>query len=398
MKRIPELDAVRGIAATGIVLYHLGPLFRSGNGFLRHVHANLPSFVNVFFVISGFLITSILLRQTDAGNTSVFRGFYIRRILRIWPLYYFVMISRLVFGALFLHERYDPVRVINNLTFTQFVEAYVYKSVPIDGHPFATAWSIAVEEQFYLFWPLAIVVFGRRRLAWPIVFFIATAIVMRMLGYMWLLLGCQCDALALGAALPLILPDKRTAQATRTRVLLFFMALVGFGITFSSFRASEAVSLAYPTATVANFFPSLWVFSGNLTFCAIIGLIVSFSETRYVSILRNPVLCYLGTISYGIYLYHAPVILTLQRLLHRDSGFLFFGLGLVVPICVAALSWHLYEQPILKIKERFPYRTRRAIARDADDSHTVALESKTSTNGKPVDPTACSFVETQRDS
>ena len=146
--RIPELDAVRGLAAVAIVLFH----WRFHWPFLRTA-------VDLFFVLSGFLITSILLRTGESPHA--FRTFYARRALRIFPIYYLTFAIFLAINP--FAPRPHPIAALPYfLTYTQFIQGYWGQTIPPFSRAFGHTWTLAIEEQFYLFWPLVAWAVGRR--------------------------------------------------------------------------------------------------------------------------------------------------------------------------------------------------------------------------------------------
>src|SRR5207244_4564952 len=151
MKEIPELDSVRGLAAAGIVLYHAFPfVFFLG-----------WSCVDLFFVLSGYLITTIIIEHHRAPG--FLRAFYARRALRIWPVYFLVLAGCLVMNRL-SRQGYPAgtLGTVQHLTFTQNIQGIWGGSVPAYVYAIGPSWSVAIEEQFYLLWPLLLVAMGRR--------------------------------------------------------------------------------------------------------------------------------------------------------------------------------------------------------------------------------------------
>ena len=146
--RIPELDALRGIAAVVIVIFHSNT---------RRMPWGWAA-VDLFFVLSGFLITGIVLRH---GGTRGFLGrFYARRALRIFPVYYLVMLGLVAFGGI-LPRPNDPRGLLYELTYTQFVPVLLVRRVPAYSPYLGHTWTLAIEEQFYLVWPALILLAGR---------------------------------------------------------------------------------------------------------------------------------------------------------------------------------------------------------------------------------------------
>ncbi len=154
MRRVAELDALRGIAALMVLSLHLG---------LGASYAVLASAVDLFFVLSGYLITRIIL---DHGTQTGFLArFYVRRSLRIWPIYY-ASILTLVLVNRWLPHRQAMDGLGNYLTYTQFIQHYWFGRPPWFSMYFAHTWTLAAEEQFYIFWPLLAVLLGAGDCAW----------------------------------------------------------------------------------------------------------------------------------------------------------------------------------------------------------------------------------------
>ena len=225
MKRIVELDGIRGIAAPGIVTYHTGLWWHWRH--TRFIGSYLLMFVDVFFVLSGYLITSIIVDQSaGTGSLSFLKSFYVRRILRIWPAYYLSLFVLFAWGVPLCGEVFPPSWKAYYLTFTQCIECYRGGPVRREYIPFGQSWSIAVEEQFYLIWPLTVLAFGRRLLWMPIASLIVLAVGMRMSGFDSHILVTRCDALA-AAALALLLSSKQSFQSKPARKILWASLLLG---------------------------------------------------------------------------------------------------------------------------------------------------------------------------
>ena len=154
--RFLALDGLRGVAALGVLLVHAfpAPFFW------------MWSFVDLFFVISGFVITGILL-DSDIGNLRFLRNFWVRRVLRIWPVYFLALAATL--GLLLLrylkHSEATDTRWWPYLFFIQFYEGYLGGGLAEFyryAGTFVHSWSVAIEEQFYVLWPLILLALGRR--------------------------------------------------------------------------------------------------------------------------------------------------------------------------------------------------------------------------------------------
>jgi peptidoglycan/LPS O-acetylase OafA/YrhL len=334
MRRIAELDGLRGLSAILIVLYHLFTQLRIARGAL-----------DVFFVLSGYLITSIVIQYTFSWR---FLGsFYIRRGLRIWPIYYLAVLVLALAGLA------DQKVLPYYLTYTQESPRYWGGVMPLWG-PMEHTWSLALEEQFYLIWPLLVLWAGRRRMRYLALAIAASAIVMRHLGIHWWLLLARCDGFALGGFLAIIMADK-DADRARHRVRNWVIA-------FAIAAALQAVLLNANGGVHDRFEPIAVAARATLTTLGafiLVALVVCHAGHPRLAILRLRPLVYLGTISYGVYLYHYPII-KLSGLLTTYVGDLPRAAIIIVDclltLLIAVASWHLIEQPILRLKDRIPYR------------------------------------------
>jgi len=359
---MPQLDGIRAVAAAMVVVYHFYPSVSEP--------AHLGSIgVRVFFVLSGFLITGILLRtRVDAGDERGSRGrslrrFYIRRVLRIFPLYYFAL-------AIAWKCRLAGVRpaIGWHLAYLSNVRFFLENAATPGrwGGPIAHFWSLAVEEQFYLFWPWVIFFAPRRWLPGITLGLVALGpafryIVARATGndIPSALLPGSIDALALGAYLAMAaLPELRSHPWVRP---------VG--------RTVLGSGLVLLAACFAAEHWNIWWDFRMASFDLAAALLGMWLVARAAHGMEGPVgdalawtpVRYLGTISYGIYVYHLmlPDVFAkvLQRIGHPDLlaslGFhtlpylAFYG---AATVAVAALSWHCLEAPINRLKDRFEYR------------------------------------------
>jgi peptidoglycan/LPS O-acetylase OafA/YrhL len=367
MRRIPELDALRGLAAVAIVVYHL---WFPSYGFMGTA-------VDLFFVMSGYLITTIILKQREQPGFLL--TFYARRSLRIWPIYY---LSLLVFLAVnpALPKPYHTEALPYFLTYTQNLPHYVGLANPPFAHGFYHTWSLAVEEQYYLFWPLALVLLGRRSLIPFALGLIALAVGTRMAGFSKWILMTRLDGLALGGILAATLcsdhKNRLSTEAVRR-------ALIAVGIGSIAFLARGNALVA----TMASFWSalgdplvalSLRMFATNLMYVSMIGLVVIYSGHRRLAVLRDFRLVELGQMSYGIYLYHYLLFDVVQDYADR------FGVTNRIPIdalkvglsfAIAAASWRLFERPLLSLKDRFGYKGKKAIPGPKGLPELARLES-----------------------
>jgi peptidoglycan/LPS O-acetylase OafA/YrhL len=353
MRRVPELDALRGLAALAIVVHHL---WLSGYGFVATA-------VDLFFVMSGYLITSIILTQLDRPQFLLM--FYARRALRIWPIYYLSLLAFVAINPLLPHPA--PLDGLPYyLTYTQRIENYWLGSEPPFYAGFDHAWTLAIEEQFYIIWPLLIVWLGRKSVVPVGLAMIAAAIAARTAGIPTWVLLTRCDGLALGGLLAVFLNGREAGARSPAKTEVFLTLGTG---AIAYLVVAAALPPLLPGSSWARalslFGPRMFVI--NLMYVSLIGLVACHSGERWLAPLRDRRLCYLGQTSYGIYLYHY----ILGHLL-REWGSPAALLGragidvatLTLTLVVAALSWRYVERPLLALKDRVSYPSGRAAVED----------------------------------
>ena len=364
-----QLDALRAFAVLAVLVSHFSPTTSRLFTFTRLIDLGGLG-VRLFFVLSGFLITGILLRSKRYCEKDglpvwhAFRQFYIRRVLRIFPLFYF----SLGLAALL---NISPVRQTFAWHAGFLTNFYIY------FHDWKGAtnhfWSLAVEEQFYLAWPWVILLVSRRRLYATILAIIATGPIFRVLfGFStgsdatpMFPLSCL-DTLGVGALLALRKdqiadPRSREYPFGKAGLLLGFAVLVAFILLGELHNQTTRIRMTrYAIFDVGAALLAGWVvLRASTGFRGPIGKLLELKP-----------LIYLGTISYGIYVYHnfIPTLMlenwhlpTIADLLHRPSAWpLDSLLKGAIAISVAALSWHFFERPINNLKRYFKYEGNRA--------------------------------------
>jgi peptidoglycan/LPS O-acetylase OafA/YrhL len=348
VRRMPELDALRGLAALAIVVYHL---------WFPQVTL-LGTAVDLFFVMSGYLITTIILKEL--GRPQFLRTFYIRRALRIWPIYYLALFATV--GACLSLSPPEPLDGLPDyLLYIQRVQDYWFGHEPAFFEGFRHTWTLAIEEQFYLAWPLLLVAGGRRALV-PLALGLATvAVIARAAGFgTWILLT-RSDGLALGGLLAAMLSAETDSRRIDRRLALVFVLAI----------LVRVVGTIRPAGLPEHAALSLRMLSVNLGYFALIGVMVRHSGARWLGMLRQRPLVALGQISYGIYLYHYIVFHLLDRLgWVKGAGADMLKLGLSIGL--AMLSWRFIERPILGLKERFDYTTQAERAQSSGGRSPIA--------------------------
>ena len=367
LPHINALDGLRGVAVSMVVLYHFWwalPKYQHplSAGITRVLAVFLigQKGVDLFFVLSGFLITGILLRTK--GSANYFRTFYIRRSLRIFPLYYLTLFVCLLAGAIWHMPQYSWSALWYYLLYLQnIVSTFWSGDVNIDGP--VHFWSLAVEEHYYLFWPLAVLLLSRRALVTLCVALIVLPVGVRAwfqhmgLGVFTFTL-CRIDTLAMGSVIAVIFQDplQRAALVKWSRMCFVPVVLLSLG---SFFVLSGSQLPMLPTFKYSLF----------AILCSLI-LVMALSPGRFnptPRIFGNSALRALGKISYAVYVFHPFVLLWVSRRLYDSpatplynrfypAALVELAIYLVLTVLVARVSWLVFEQPILKLKDRFRYR------------------------------------------
>jgi peptidoglycan/LPS O-acetylase OafA/YrhL len=353
-RRILGFDGIRGLAVLSVVLTHLHVWkYLQDNGWLSAAFSPMVrgvTAVQAFFVLSGFLITSLLISEFERAGSISIKRFFIRRSLRIVPLYaVFLLWAVLVFA---LDSRATTVRSL------LFAGAYVYNFVPrADETPFmGHTWSLAVEEHFYLAWPLVFICLFPKRRTQLLALLVGSVIVSPILHFVLIKRGLAgvyfVDRwtfvagynICLGCVLALLL----LSGPSRSRAVGFVGGRWGLacaGLLFA--LPSMLFGLSWTLdAIVAGYCRSL-----GLT-CAIGWLYVN-QASLAARLLEWRPLRYLGAISYGVYMLQGLFLATGPE---REAGHLWppdQGVGLVWLIVLAPLSYHFFERPILALKHRW---------------------------------------------
>lgn len=362
-KHVAELDGLRGVAVLLVMLHHFvrdcGPL--TGAARVLHVFDQGWMGVDLFFALSGFLITGILLDGKAVPGSL--RTFYIRRALRIFPLYYFVLLLALLVPWLTHARGTAQAHTVWLWTYlANLPKAFVTLGNPTHVYfNFGHLWSLAIEEQFYLVWPWVATLLSRRALLWVA----AGVLPLTLVTKAWLLhLGVpsvaadyftlvRADGLCAGAVAAILV--RRWPEAEVRRVFT---------------RAAIAVGVLCIASLALKRFATYWITLSNhfqlaLLFGALVPLtFASAGAQGPVAVLRRPALCWLGSRSYGLYVWHFLLGPVFQDLLSR-SGLPRGGawsflrvVALFLMSCLAAtMSWVLVEKPFLRMKERIAQRS-----------------------------------------
>ncbi len=382
---IPALDGIRGLAVLLVLYNHMtliDPVGGVGRIFLASARLSWSG-VDLFFVLSGFLITGILF--DSKSDTHYFRNFYARRTVRIFPLYYaFLIFALLIVPAVpALLRTFEPAPhpgVWYWLYLSNFSQPF-HAGQPNDiVH---VSWTLAIEEQFYLCWPLVVFLFDRKTLMRICIAGFFGSLIIRsgmvVANVRESIVGgftfCRFDGLLTGAWIALMIRPSLSAQAggwqTRTiaalrqpaRVTAIGSAVLLAAIVIGSYafgwRAGIGQSPAYSIAgfsVLATLYGSLLVLAVSAT-----------PGSRMHRAFTGKFLTTFGKFSYAIYLLHWPVTIVVRDYLFDPRGghsnlallgrqFAFYGLTTAIALIVAWLSWHLFEKHFLALKKWFPTR------------------------------------------
>jgi peptidoglycan/LPS O-acetylase OafA/YrhL len=351
-----ELDSLRGMAAMGVVLYHcMTPFIFWG-----------WSCVDLFFVLSGFLITSIIFNNID--DSSFFKAFYIRRALRIWPVYFLLLLGIcLVYliAVLFFDEPLrKPTGISLYFVFLQYVDCYFVKgqeSYFHYFHCFQQSWSLAVEEQFYLFWPM-VFFFLRPSFIKMIVctiIFCWLAVYMASQGFESVLLLVKSHGLLLGILLSYIAYERDQGKVTWyvKKSLWIFVLAIGIGLMLVFPYLIEGYSVSFDK-DMHKHVPPYMSLAFSLVYFGIVGLCVLFAGNPYLKLLRLKPLLWLGSISYGLYMYHPVVFDSLVFIFNRYhvfNGYILLITGFLMSLLIAHLSYQFMEKKFLNMRKKYPY-------------------------------------------
>lgn len=373
---VPQLDGLRFFAFL-LVFVHHGPRFgllTQPGSTATKVLELLFNFgwagVDLFLVLSAFLITSLLLLEHDRHGTISLRGFYVRRMLRIWPLYYLMTaigFFLLPWLSLFAHPIGSPehARLMNHHLLA-YLTLFGNYSSGIHSYPtvgtLAHLWTVTLEEQFYIVWPLILsLVWRRRRWIWPLLAVLLVGTISLRLGlrgqrphpYIWTNTLTRLDPLIVGIVLAVW---RHARPATSSAILAAVKLAVGMVLVIA---VSWGPLIQVQSKNIG------WQF---LTTAVGFGLILDASLTQrrnaFAWVLTRRPLVWLGKLTYGLYVYH---VLGLQiagevvSFLHgrgiatsRSSiAMLHSAIGLAITIAIAAESYRLFESFFLRLKDRF---------------------------------------------
>jgi len=363
---IPALDGLRGVAIL-LVIPHNADIFSNSAPWLWPIaliaHAGWIG-VQLFFVLSGFLITRNLL--ASRGDPHYLRSFYARRALRIFPLYYLTLFVGLVLlphlvpyssGAIASHQHQWWLWTFTSNWMQPF-------GADVSG--FSHFWSLAVEEQFYLVWPFVVLLAAGRRLLWICGALVLVALISRavMLGtgakpeMIYMFTYCRMDALAMGAAMAVVSLSAPAMQwitlHSRAVLVAAFGVLLAVALYSHTYSVFDAHTLVPGQTLLAAAFAMLVVIAGSIprgTF--------GHSLRR---LLENGALRRVGRYSFAMYVFHLPLMTAFGASIREALGFAGSAVPLLYALTFVALSflagmasYHLIEKHFLALKSRLAH-------------------------------------------
>ncbi|RNL60442.1 acyltransferase [Nocardioides marmoriginsengisoli] len=350
MEYRPELDGIRAFAVLAVIAFHAA-LKPATGGWLG---------VDIFFVLSGYLITLVLVREHDRSGAVSLRDFWVRRLLRLYP----ALLVMLVLGAFFYGTLGDGGTFVGYLKTAAGAGLYVENLLwglggSELGH-LGHTWSLAVEMQFYLVWPLVVgwlLLRRSRATAWVVggilvsyaLFVLQSAPEADRFPMAYYVPWTRAFELLLGALVALVLAARPARDPDAPAVRRWTGWLIGgaFGVlllagwTFSIYTDQRSIIWQSPAAALLT-----------------VALLVHLDGVRTSGVgalLSWAPLVWIGKVSYGAYLFHYPVIMVLMK--HTDLGArLLFVVGTAITLAISALSWQYVERPALRLKSRFAGR------------------------------------------
>jgi peptidoglycan/LPS O-acetylase OafA/YrhL len=338
----PRLDGIRALAVLAVVGFH-------ATGFMRGGWLG----VDIFFALSGYLITTILIRERELSGRINLRMFYLKRVLRLAPALLIAVAISIPLLYMFpgVEAAYPPLAIVAGVI--AYVGNWMQMFHPVSLGPLTHTWSLAIEEQFYMFWPLALIAmfalrWTRQRMAIVCAVLIGCLVVLRAVlawssGWdgLWFASTSRADALLIGALAAFLAPKLKERTAT---------ALVGF----------TGVLLAVGCFT-AREFSSVMLYGGLTVIAATAALFMAAAQqSPFGKFLEWGLLVRLGRVSYGVYLYHYPVFFLVNH--SGVTGIAAYAVKAGLTAALVGASWFLAERPALALKDRLAPRLRRDVS------------------------------------
>jgi peptidoglycan/LPS O-acetylase OafA/YrhL len=351
----PELDCLRFFAFFSVFVFHVFPPhadyyaerhFPCGE-FIASVSRAGSFGVDLFFLLSAYLITELLLREKESFGKVHLKSFYARRVLRIWPLYFVAVLIGALLPLVDSSQRFPGTYVV---AFLLLAGNWMTSLVGFPGSVMNPLWSVSFEEQFYLIWPTIV---SKTRNGTTLLFtsgvFLFTAEVARMVLLKYARHSdvaiftntiARLDPIAFGIATAVVLRKRQVHLRWFSRIGFFLLGATVWLAAGHCFGLSRTFLLVgYPAMALGS-----W-----LIFMSVFGVDPAPRWLRY-----------LGKISYGLYVFHMLALYLAEKLIGgyaKSWGkfIVFWWLGLAMTLAMASLSYHFFESPFLRLKERFAF-------------------------------------------
>jgi peptidoglycan/LPS O-acetylase OafA/YrhL len=375
---IPSLDGLRGLAILLVMLFHMTLLGTLPGSMDLNFHCafdrlwfNIMEFgwcgVDLFFVLSGFLITGLL--YDAKGGARYFSSFYVRRVLRIFPLYYLVVAFSLLVLPHIHNSKTQKFGHIagDEIWYWTYLSNYIIAKKHFRHGILDVSWTLAIEEQFYLVWPAVVLLLSRVKLLWVCVGMIVSAIIVRTILFahgvhpiaIMALTPCRMDSLAVGAALAMLVRGPGGVDRW-----IFPAKIVGF---ISGLFLAVHWIVKGPSWDDSTFGQDLGYSLLAIFFGSVLCLSLRLKPRSFPNqLLNSTFMRQMGRYSYALYLCNFPIRALIRDGVYGPSRFLtvfgsqmpgqlvFYGLAMSGSVIVAWLSWHLYEVHFLRLKRFFP--------------------------------------------
>ncbi|MEO1053272.1 MAG: acyltransferase [Bacteroidota bacterium] len=364
MNYIKGLDGVRSIAILFVILFHFFYVLECG-----------WMGVQIFFVLSGYLITSILIKAKSLDLGYYLKRFYWRRVLRIFPLYYVYVLG--VLGIYLIANYPSDFGSTSPYLFTYTYNFYPFAVGKFEPDTFFTHfWSLCIEEQFYLFWPFIVYLASPKTFRKIIIAVIILSPVVRYyLGVVLVDAGTfehhhigeiiyrftpgQLDSFAFGAAIPAFQLQEKIKSPEKWFGLTFGLSIVVGILNLLSLQGQGMeftfTSLGYPIGVIENF-QHIWSYTLiGLTSASLIIWVTNEQKNKLIRpFMENKFMLMIGKISYGLYVYHWVILAGHKKYLHPviQNTFLSFIVYFVIVFVVSYISYALFEMQFLKLKDK----------------------------------------------
>jgi len=371
---VPQLDGLRFLAFFLVFISHAPsavPFFQNYptlSSFIDLIQQNGWVGVDLFLVLSSYLIFSLLLNEKSSTGSVSIGGFYIRRALRIWPLYFpYLFFSLFLYKIVGFASLPDRVIVEHSLPFMFFMGNFSYAYFANDIKPVMSGhlWTVCLEEQFYLFCPIIIYHLNMSSIKKAIL--IALLIIIFCVSWriymyqtqipypmVWTNPLCRGDPFVVGGVLAL-------CNHYRPHWISFFKSRLAIAVGLFGLAALMYTQISRPL--FGGEYPMVWqlVLSAAICCCILLSALIS---RDIASLFSLPALRFLGKISYGLYVFHIPAIYIVGKLIRDHTGdlsikhpelfwFTLTGGILLATICVSAISYYCYERRFIRLKTRY---------------------------------------------